>query len=37
MKLTIENGRWYNISKDHRKCTKCSENLIGDEFHMSYK
>jgi hypothetical protein len=32
-KLPIETGRWYNISKDHRKCTKCSENLIGDEFH----
>jgi hypothetical protein len=32
MKLPIETGRWYNISKDHRKCTKCSEHLIGDEF-----
>ena len=33
MKLPIETGRWYNISKEHRKCSKCSENVIGDEFH----
>ena len=33
MKLPTETGRWYNISKDHRMCTKCSENLIGDEFY----
>jgi hypothetical protein len=31
--LPIETGRWYHISKYHRECTKCSENLIGDEFH----
>jgi hypothetical protein len=36
MKLPIETGRWYNISKDHRKCTKCSEHLIGDEFHYLF-
>jgi hypothetical protein len=36
MKLPIETGRWYNISKDHRKCTKCSVNLIGDEFHYLF-
>jgi len=36
MKLPIETGRWYNISKDHRKCTKCSENLIGDEVHYLF-
>ena len=36
MKLPIETGRWYNISKEHRKCTKCSENLIGDEFHYLF-
>jgi hypothetical protein len=36
MKLPIETDRWYNISKDHRKCTKCKENLIGDEFHYLF-
>ena len=36
MKLPIETGRWYTISKDHRKCTKCSEHLICDEFHYLF-
>jgi hypothetical protein len=36
MKLPIETDCWYNISKDHRKCTKCKENLIGDEFHYLF-
>ena len=36
MKLPIETGRWHNITKDHRKCTKCSVKLIGDEFHYLF-
>ena len=36
MKIPIETGRWYNINKEHRMCTKCSENLIGDEFHYLF-
>ena len=33
MNTPTGNCRWYNINKEHRMCTKCSENLIGDEFH----
>ena len=36
MKIPIETGRWYNISKEHRKCIKGSENLIGDEIHYLF-
>jgi hypothetical protein len=36
MKIPIETGRWYNINKEHRMCTKCSKNLIGDEFHYLF-
>ena len=36
MKLPIETGRWHNISKEHRKCIKGLENLIGDEFHYLF-
>ena len=36
MKIPIETGRWYNINKENRKCTKCSDNLIGDEFHYLF-
>jgi hypothetical protein len=32
MNTPTETGRRY-INKEHRVCTKCSENLIGDEFH----
>ena len=36
MKIPIETGRWYNINKENRKCTKCSDNLIGGEFHYLF-
>ena len=32
-RLPIETGRWNNIERNLRKCTKCNCNSIGDEFH----
>ena len=32
-KLPIEQGRWNNIERNHRICTLCDKNDIGDEFH----
>lgn len=32
-RLPIEKGRWENVPRAERTCTKCSSNSIGDEFH----
>ena len=31
--LPIEKGRWINISRENRICTKCNRREVGDEFH----
>jgi len=36
MKIRIKTGRWYNINKEHRICTKYLEDLIGEEFHYLF-
>lgn len=35
-KIPIETGRWLNIAKEDRKCPKCLNNDIGDEFHYLF-
>ena len=30
--VTIETGRWQKITRENRKCTKCSKDVIGDEY-----
>jgi hypothetical protein len=32
-KLPIETGRWNNIDRVNRICTKCNNITIGDEYH----
>ena len=32
-RLPIETGRWVGINREQRKCSKCSLNCLGDEFH----
>ena len=32
-KLPIETGRWNNIDRANRICTKCDNITIGDEYH----
>jgi hypothetical protein len=32
-KLPIETGRWNNIDRVYRICTKCDNIIIGDEYH----
>jgi hypothetical protein len=38
MKIPFETGRWSYINKEnaYRMCAKCSEDLIGDEFHFLF-
>ena len=37
MKFPFETGRWsYIKDKTYRMCAKCSEDLIGDEFHFLF-
>lgn len=36
LQLNVETGLWYNINKQHIMGTKCSEELIGDEFHYLF-
>ena len=35
--LPIEFGRYTNIPRFQRKCTKCNLNRIGDEFHFLFE
>lgn len=35
-KLPIETGRWFKVAKNDRKCHKCQEESIGDEFHYLF-
>jgi hypothetical protein len=32
----IETGRWQKITRENRKCTKCSKDVIGDEYHYLF-
>ena len=32
-RLPIETGRWNGIERENRKCLKCNNNCIGDEYH----
>ena len=34
--VTIETGRWQKITRENRKCTKCSKDVIGDEYHYFF-
>ena len=36
-KLPIETGRWNKTDVADRKCTICSLNMIGDEFHYLFE
>ena len=33
-KLPIELGSHFNVPRETRFCTKCEENILGDEFHV---
>ena len=35
--MPIETGRWQKITRENRKCTKCSKDVIGDEYHYLFK
>ena len=35
--LPIEIGRKQNIERKNRTCTKCTENIIGDELHVLFE
>ena len=34
--VTIETGRWQKITRENRKSTKCSKDVIGDEYHYFF-
>lgn len=36
-KLFIETGRWRNVPISDRKCKKCNNNSLGDEFHYLFE
>lgn len=36
-RLPIETGRWTNVSRNERLCTKCCDGKIGDEFHLLFE
>ena len=36
-KLPIQKGRFENIPRNERKCTKCTDNDLGDELHYIFK
>ena len=33
IRIPIETGRWQKITRENRKCTTCSKDVIGDEYH----
>jgi len=33
-KLSIEVGRFHNIPREERMCSKCNMSVLGDEFHF---
>ena len=33
-RLPVVTGRYENVSKEERLCTKCRSNVVGDEFHI---
>ena len=35
-RFPIETGRWQKIDRQERKCTLCTKNDIGDEFHYLF-
>ena len=36
-RFPIETGRWENIDISERKCLKCNDNRLGDEFHYLFE
>ena len=36
-KLPVEKGSFYDILYDERFCSKCDQQVIGDEFHVIFK
>lgn len=36
-RLPIEVGRFYNIPRHQRFCSKCTQNTVGDEFHFLFQ
>jgi len=36
IKFPIETGRWRNIPRANRLCSKCTTGMIGDEFHYLF-
>jgi hypothetical protein len=37
IRIPIETGRWQTINtRENRKCTKCSKDVIGDEYHYLF-
>jgi hypothetical protein len=36
IRIPIETGRWQKITRENRKCTKCSKDVIGDEYHYLF-
>ena len=35
-RIPVETGRWYHIDRENRKCTKCSLDVVGDEYHYLF-
>jgi hypothetical protein len=36
IRIPIETRRWQTITRENRKCTKCSKDVIGDEYHYLF-
>jgi len=36
IKFPIETGRWRNIPRANRLCSKCTTGMVGDEFHYLF-
>ena len=36
IRIPIETGRWQKVTRVNRKCTKCSKDVIGDEYHYLF-
>jgi hypothetical protein len=36
IRIPIETGRWQKVTRVNRKCTKCSKDVIGVEYHYLF-
>lgn len=36
IKFPVETGRWRNVQRDNRICTKCNSGEVGSEFHYLF-